>query len=156
MNDALCPCGSGLTYSACCGRFHRGEETAPTAEALMRSRYCAFVRQDAVYLLRTLHPAHRETNELENIRNSFDGIHWEGLSILSRKEGLPGDTRGEVEFVARYRANGKAGRLHENSLFVKTQEQWFYTTGEIRQSPEPGRNDPCWCGSGKKFKKCHG
>jgi len=156
MNDALCPCGSGLTYSACCARFHSGEETAPTAEALMRSRYSAFVRQDADYLLRTLHSAHREPNERENIRNSFDGMHWEGLSILSTKDGMPGDTHGEVEFVAQYRANGQPGRLHENSLFVKAQDQWFYTTGEIRKSPEPGRNDPCWCGSGKKFKKCHG
>ena len=156
MNDALCPCGSGQPYSHCCGRFHSGAETAPTAEALMRSRYCAFVREDADYLYRTLHPYHRDSNEKENIRASFGGISWEGLAIVAQESGQPVDNSGSVEFIAQYRHNGRVGRLHENSQFKKEDGQWFYTSGETRNLPEPGRNDPCWCGSGKKFKKCHG
>ena len=156
MHDTPCPCGSALPLSACCGRFHNGQLKAPTAEMLMRSRYSAFALRDSAYLLRTLHPSRRGADELAQIEHSFAGIQWLGLVILDCVAGTENDTTGIVEFVARYQTDSKRGQLHECSQFVKEDGEWFYTSGEAGTIREPGRNDPCWCGSGKKFKKCHG
>lgn len=155
-NDALCPCGSNLPYSRCCGQYHGGTAHAPTAEALMRSRYSAFARRDADYLLRTLHASRRAPGELDSIRRSFAETVWTGLTIVDTRQGTADDESGYVEFVARYEAGGHAGNLHERSRFVREQGEWFYIDGEMAPTRSPGRNDPCWCGSGKKFKKCHG
>ncbi|HVL02513.1 MAG TPA: YchJ family metal-binding protein [Dongiaceae bacterium] len=156
MPDDSCPCGSTLPLSTCCGRFHNGQEKAPTAEALMRSRYSAFALQNSAYLLRTLHPQRRSADEIQQIERSFAGIQWQALLILDRVEGSESDNTGIVEFVAEYDAEGRRGHLHERSHFVKENGEWFYTRGETGQVAMPGRNDPCWCGSGRKFKKCHG
>jgi SEC-C motif domain protein len=124
----LCPCGSGQPFAACCGLCLHGEIAAPTAEALMRSRYCAYIRCDETYLLRTWHPASRPEN-LDLARD--DGLRWLGLKILSRTAGGANDNTGTVEFVARYKVGGKAGRLHENSRFVREEGEWHYIDGEI-------------------------
>ena len=60
MFDAAlpCPCGSGLAYVRCCGRWHAGL-AAPDAPILMRSRYTGFVLGLADYLLQTWHPDSR-------------------------------------------------------------------------------------------------
>lgn len=156
MTDHFCPCGSQRPYEDCCGPFHRGTTQPLTAEALMRSRYSAFVLHHAVYLVATLHPDRRSPNEIQTLRQSFDNTQWEGLIILHCEKGQQDDQEGIVEFVARYRNDGHPGTLHERSRFIKTGEQWLYVEGELKPSKTPGRNDPCWCGSGKKFKKCHG
>jgi SEC-C motif-containing protein len=122
----------------------------------MRSRYSAFALKDAAYLLRTLHPQRRAANELQQIEHSFGGIEWRGLVILDRVAGTESDSTGVVEFVAHYETDGRRGQLHERSQFIKENGVWFYTSGEPGQIAMPGRNDPCWCGSGRKFKKCHG
>lgn len=160
MSDIPCPCGSALPLSTCCGRFHNGVASAPTAETLMRSRYSAFALKNAAYLLRTLHPSRRTADELQQIERSFSGIEWRGLEIVDREAGGESDATGVVEFIAHYNANGRRGQLHERSQFTQENGEWFYTSGEAgriaRQNATPGRNDPCWCGSGRKFKKCHG
>ena len=156
MTNPMCPCGSQLQYVECCGRFHDGHAKPATAEALMRSRYAAFVRHRTDYLMNTLHPGRHRPDERMALEQSFRDTQWEGLVILQHTLGQPGDNSGTVEFIARYRSAGVSGQLHENSRFVKEGEQWLYVDGDMLQAPAPGRNDPCWCGSGKKFKKCHG
>jgi SEC-C motif domain protein len=122
------PCGSGQPFTVCCGLCLLEEIAAPTAEVLMRSRYCAYIRRDEAYLLRTWHPAARP--DCLNIACD-DGLRWIGLKILNRTAGGANDNSGTVEFVARYKVGGKAGRLHENSRFVREDGKWYYVDGEI-------------------------
>lgn len=123
----LCPCGSGDTYDACCGRFHRGD-TAPDAERLMRSRYAAYVNENETYLLATWHPATRPASlELD----ASPRPQWLGLAVTSH---VPLDaTHATVEFVARYRINGRAFRLHEASRFERVDGRWLYVDGVMRE-----------------------
>ncbi|MFC9789580.1 YchJ family protein [Rhodococcus sp. NPDC127528] len=119
--SARCPCGSGETYGACCGRFHSGEVTAPTAERLMRSRYSAFAVGDADYLLRTWHPSTRPD------RLDLDpDQRWLRLDVVATTGGGMFDAAGTVEFVAYYRESGIRESLHENSRFVREDGQWLY------------------------------
>ncbi|MEM7079661.1 MAG: YchJ family metal-binding protein [Pseudomonadota bacterium] len=119
----FCCCGTALPYAHCCGRWHKGEH-ADTAETLMRSRYSAFVLADADYLLATWHPRTRPS------RVTFDPKQrWLGLQIKSVLAGGSGDQTGEVEFLARFKIDGKAHRLHERSAFEREAGRWFYTQG---------------------------
>lgn len=117
-----CPCGSGQPYAACCGRWHAGEP-APTAEALMRSRYSAYVLGLADYLLATWHVATRPA--------ALDDApaRWLGLEV-NRHETTGADSA-VVEFVARYRDGGRGHRLHETSRFVREGDRWYYVDGEF-------------------------
>ncbi len=118
---AGCPCGSGLRDDLCCGRLHRGEALAATAEELMRSRYSAFVRREAGYLLATWHPRTRPADlDLD------DDVAWTGLEVLATEAGGPGDATGVVEFVAHH----AGGRLHERSRFERRAGRWVYVDGE--------------------------
>ena len=146
-----CPCGSGLKLSDCCLPLITGMATANSAESLMRSRYTAYVLGNSSYLSSSWHVSTRPPHLDEN-----PGVEWLGLEVLSRKAGLAGDTKGSVEFIARYQRQGVPGQVHENSRFVKEQGQWFYLDGDLKTAATVGRNDPCPCGSGKKFKKCCG
>ncbi|MDR3632080.1 MAG: YchJ family protein [Desulfocapsaceae bacterium] len=159
MTDyAPCPCMSGLPYAQCCLPLLSGAETAGTAAALMRSRYSAYCRGDTAYLLKTWHPSTRPS--------AIDPAtipDWCRLEILSTEKGLAGDDEGIVEFRAIAVSRNETVGLHEVSSFVREAGQWLYVTGEIRtpckagpESTKVGRNDPCPCGSGKKFKKCCG
>ncbi|MFD9889975.1 YchJ family protein [Amycolatopsis sp. NPDC059027] len=121
MPETPCPCGLGEPYDACCGRYHRGEQTAPTAELLMRSRYSAFAVGDAGYLLRTWHPSARPANlDLDPAQR------WARLEILGHTGGGLLQAEGTVEFRAHYRHDGQRGVLHENSRFVREGGQWLY------------------------------
>ena len=131
QSSAPCPCGRAdaknrvFAYGACCGRYidHRDESPAPDAEALMRSRYTAFVRENATYLQATWHESQRP------LQLDFDeGVKWLGLQVKGFKP--TGDDRAEVEFVARYRLAGRAVRLHERSRFVREGGRWFYVDGD--------------------------
>ena len=126
-----CPCGlqdakgRPLAFDACCGRYldHFDDCPAPDAQALMRSRYSAFVRKDAAYLLATWHAGHRPATL------DFDpAARWLGLAIKDFRS--TGDDRAEVEFVARYRVGGRAVRLHERSRFVREAGRWLYVDGD--------------------------
>ncbi|MET9358829.1 YchJ family protein [Streptomyces sp. NPDC006617] len=122
MTTPLCPCGRSEPYEKCCGRFHAGTAAAPTAEALMRSRYCAFVRLDTGYLRRTWHPRTRPA------RLDLDpGMRWTGLEILDTADGSAFHTTGTVTFRASYRG----GSLHERSRFERVDGAWVYVDGEF-------------------------
>lgn len=152
-----CPCGSGQNYAQCCGGYHRGERRAATAEALMRSRYAAYVRADSAYLLKTWHASTRPEQLVLS-----DQPAWQRLEILDCVAGQPGDTEGVVEFIAHYQSNQGPGSLRERSRFLYEQGAWFYLDGEVARSAQSnpairiGRNAPCPCGSGRKFKHCCG
>jgi len=119
--DAACPCQSGKAYGQCCRPFHRGDADAPTAEALMRSRYTAFVAGDVDYLLRTWHPETRPANlELD------PGLAWTGLEILRTVRGGAADRAGTVEFRASYREDGQEKAQQEKSTFVREDGRWVY------------------------------
>lgn len=120
-----CPCGSGSTYESCCHRWHAGEN-APTAEAVMRSRYTAFTLGDERYLLATWHRSTRpESVHFE------PGLKWLGLKVVALTGTEP--DLAEVEFMARFRiGGGSAGRHHELSRFVREEGRWFYVDGDLR------------------------
>ncbi|WP_405387002.1 YchJ family metal-binding protein [Streptomyces sp. NBC_01102] len=118
-----CPCGGQAAYGDCCGRFHAGTAPAPTCEALMRSRYAAFVVRDAAYLLRTWHPETRPASV------GFDpAMRWTGLEILDTTEGSAFHSTGTVTFRAHYTDDGRPDSLHEKSRFVRHEGAWVYST----------------------------
>jgi SEC-C motif domain protein len=116
-----CPCGSGLALEPCCGRWLAGED-APTAEALMRSRYTAYVVRDRDHLLRTWHPSTRPRRLVLD-----DGPAWLRLVVLDTARGGLLDVDGEVEFRAAY----EGGSLHERSRFVREGGRWLYVDGSV-------------------------
>ena len=120
-----CPCGLPAAYADCCGRYHAGalHLQAPSAEALMRSRYSAFVRGDAGYLLATWHPDTRPAT----IEPDPPGLKWLGLDV--RRHGVQDADHATVEFVARSKLGGRAHRLHETSRFVREDGRWYYLDG---------------------------
>jgi len=117
----------------------------------MRSRYSAYVLKESDYLRDTWHPSTRPAV----LDISSDDTRWQRLEIIATQGGAAGDAQGMVEFTAHYRG----GQLHERSRFVHDEGRWFYLSGEILpplQEAKPGRNTPCPCGSGKKYKRCCG
>ncbi|GGT95878.1 YchJ family protein [Streptomyces lateritius] len=124
--DAPCPCGRTAAYGECCGRFHTGATTAPTAELLMRSRYSAFVVRDEAYLLRTWAPETRPGDI------DFDpSLRWTGLEIRDTADGTAFHQAGTVTFLARYTQGGEPGSLHERSRFRRHEGVWVYVDGEF-------------------------
>ena len=99
---SLCPCGSGRPYEECCETYIEGRETAPTAEALMRSRYAAHTLGKYDYLDETVHPSIRDEADHEDMKKWSEAVEWEGLEIFSTKDGAETDETGEVSFEARY------------------------------------------------------
>jgi SEC-C motif domain protein len=159
VKDA-CPCGSGSPEAACCARYHRGER-APTALALMRSRYCAFVRGEIDYLMDTHDESTRSSVDRAGIAKWSRETEWRGLEIVATEAGGVDDDTGIVEFIARGATNGRAFAQRERSRFTKHDGAWFYVDGDARgepakSTPAVGRNEPCPCGSGMKYKRCHG
>jgi SEC-C motif-containing protein len=118
----------------------------------MRSRYTAFVTRDADYLIKTWHPSCEAAHFRQDIIAGFANTRWLGLTIFEAAAGSS-ENEGFVSFVARFDEQGKAGAIIERSRFLKENGQWYYIDGS---RPQFGRNDPCPCGSGKKFKKCCG
>ncbi|MBV6761820.1 MULTISPECIES: YchJ family protein [Rhodococcus] len=126
-----CPCLLGEPYDECCGRYHRGEAKAPTAERLMRSRFSAFAVLDADYLLATWHPSTRPADlDLDPEQR------WTRLDILGTTGGGLLDTTGTVEFRAHYVLDGHRESLHENSRFVREDGNWLYL--DAIATPRPG------------------
>jgi SEC-C motif-containing protein len=125
VDENACPCGIKVEYALCCGRYLDGGETPQTAEQLMRSRYCGFALCDEPYLLSTWHPDTRPSNVRLDERQ-----RWLGLSIRATEAGGPDDDIGFVEFVARFKVDGKGHRLHENSRFEKIDGRWYYLDGQ--------------------------
>jgi SEC-C motif-containing protein len=127
----------------------------------MRSRYTAYTRAQIDYVTETHDPSTRERHDAEQARAWAEGSEWLGLEILSTEAGGPGDDSGKVEFIARFRNDDGEQAHHELSTFTKRDGTWYFTGGDVlgpqqvrRASPKVGRNEPCPCGSGKKYKKC--
>jgi SEC-C motif-containing protein len=172
-----CPCDSGKPFENCCEPFINGEKQPETAEALMRSRYTAYTRSDIGYLKRTLAKESQKDFDEKSSKEWAAKSEWLGLKVLSTQKGSPEDRTGIVEFTATYKQNGSTVEHHEVSKFKKNAEgEWRFLDGDshvhkegeghhhhhhatepvVREGPKVGRNDPCPCGSGKKYKKCHG
>lgn len=147
-NLPLCYCCSNKNYTDCCAIYLTGQRNAPSAEALMRSRYSAFCTGNSDYLIKTLHPSHREHDDATHLESTLKNTQWLGLKIIAASTNT-------VEFIAFYQQN-PIGQLHERSRFVQEDGQWFYTTGDMLPNTKIHRNDICICGSNKKFKKCCG
>lgn len=158
-----CPCGSGAAFAACCGVFLAGEGAppAPTAEQLMRSRYSAYVTGAIDYIVATHDEATRDQVDVEASAAWSRETMWQGLEILATEAGGQGDQTGVVEFIARGITRGQPFAQRERSRFRKLDGRWYYVDGAVKAAPArkakaPGPNEPCHCGSGKKFKRCHG
>jgi len=127
----------------------------------MRSRYAAFTVADIDYIESTTDPAMRQSFDRDGTLEWAKNSDWRGLEIVSTEKGQAGDTAGEVEFIAKYKYQDVERAHHERSDFKKRDGQWFFVDGKLVQAPvrnenKIGRNDPCTCGSGKKYKKCCG
>lgn len=158
-----CPCASGNSYDQCCAPYHEGAKQPPTAETLMRSRYSAFAKHNIRYITETHIPGTDDFDESE-AQDWATTSTWEKLEVIKTFQGLENHDTGVVEFKAFYSdKDGKHYCHHEISDFKKENGKWYYVDGQIvgtqpltRVTPKVGRNDPCPCGSGKKFKKCCG
>jgi len=157
-----CPCGSGLDYGECCGPYISGVKNAPTAEALMRSRYSAYVEHAVDYIVETCTTDEKDRIDVNQTKDWSEKSTWLGLKILSTEKGGPADKEGTVEFEALYERDGLRDNHHETAKFRKKDGRWLYDEGNvmqktvIRTGPKLGRNEPCPCGSGRKYKHCCG
>jgi SEC-C motif-containing protein len=157
--DKPCPCGTGKKFGECCLPILKKQKPAADAEQLMRSRFSAHVAHDFEHLHRT---------HLESSKEPFEpdpqagGTNWTRLKILSHeKSPKPGFST--VDFIAYFQDGEEEKSLHEKAEFQNIEGTWYYIRA-LREGPAPikktqasvGRNDPCPCGSGKKYKKCHG
>ena len=161
-----CPCGSGRPASDCCLPVIRRERVAATAEELMRSRYTAFVEGDVDWIMDSHHSETVGEIDRDEVAQWSSGSEWLGLRIKDTVDGGADDDEGTVSFRARYKVQGQQVDHVEKARFVREDGQWrFHSVLEDDEQPqlvpvgpksEVGRNDPCPCGSGKKYKKCHG
>ena len=160
-NNEICPCGSGIHFSECCEPIIQGARESETAEELMRARYSAFVTHAIDFIVASTHTRTRKEIDLPFIREWSETSDWHGLEIIDTKQ--VNDNKAFVSFEARFTQGGEEQRHRERSLFEREDGEWRFVTGDelknptVRyETPPPGRNDPCPCGSGKKYKKCHG
>lgn len=161
--EEKCPCCFDKPYGECCGPILENSRKADTAEELMRARYSAYVTEH-IEFLKTSATATVQAEFDENASLAWSrAAHWHGLEIIATEKGGKEDSEGVVEFRATYTANNEFCNHHEVAKFVKEADGWKFDDGELvreapimREAPKVGRNDPCPCGSGKKYKKCCG
>ncbi|MGB3598301.1 MAG: YchJ family protein [Pseudomonas neustonica] len=146
-----CPCGSGKVYGQCCQPCHAGAP-AGNAELLMRSRYCAYTLGLIDYLVTTTLPAQQTQLEVEQMRSWSEQSRWLGLEV-EQVTGGAGSNRAQVTFTARWADPDESVHGHrECSDFKQIGERWYFI--DPNHSVKAGRNEPCPCGSGRKFKQC--
>jgi SEC-C motif-containing protein len=162
MTQEICPCGSGNSYDTCCEPIIRGTILAATPEALMRSRYTAYAKQEIKWLLESLEVTQRKDFDEKSVLDWSLKSEWLGLEIR-RSQVDENDGKGWVEFLAKFKQQGVVREHHELGEFRQIDGAWFFYDGRgvksetvKHEKPPVGRNDPCSCGSGKKFKKCCG
>jgi SEC-C motif-containing protein len=158
-----CHCGSGKPFAECCQPLLDGKQPALTAEALMRSRYTAYVLENFPYLRDTYHSS---TRPATTTLGHDQSIKWLQLQVLETRAGQPGDDEGKVRFVATFQQGDHIDQMAELSRFAKEEGEWRYIDGKSfdintwnathNKPAKIKRNDPCPCGSGKKYKKCCG
>lgn len=147
-----CRCGSGLSYAVCCGRYIEEGEKPTAALELMRSRYCAYALGKGPYLVWTTVKENRYEADAALIDEFSQNSEWLKLEIVQNSED---DANAMVEFKAYYRDDDAIKLHHEKSTFVKEEGDWMYEAGVLFKTTI-GRNEPCPCGSRKKFKRCCG
>ena len=164
-----CPCCSNQPFANCCQPFLDNTQHPQTPEQLMSSRYSAFVTKNADYLLATYwkEDPKKVTTEALNqeriaLHKSMSTTEWLGLKIIKSSIDKHNPHNGMVEFIAFYHdADTQESKLpleqlHEKSEFIQSDGKWYYSVGEILDDVKMSRNDTCFCGSNKKFKRCHG
>lgn len=168
---SLCPCGNKKTYSDCCEVAHLDHSLVTTPEQLMRSRYSAHPLGLVDYVVKTYHPSCQAEQQRDGIADSINS-DWCGLEVICA-ESSDNENEGYVEFKAYFNDEGQQYCMQERSRFVRENNLWYYIDGtfpeqeselenidpRLNQTIENfkiGRNDPCICGSGKKYKKCCG
>lgn len=130
--ETICPCCSGLAFMACCGPVLSGAEPAKTAEALMRSRYSAYVRAEVAYLIQSTHPSRRKYYSAKDLLQWATSSQWLRLEVLSIRKGLANDMEGKVEFKAYYTdSKGWPHVHHEHSTFRKEAGKWYFVEGRV-------------------------
>ncbi|WP_194435892.1 YchJ family protein [Vibrio fluminensis] len=160
-----CPCGNASNYETCCQPIHQEHANAHTPEQLMRARYSAHTLGLVDFVINTYHSSCNAEQQRQAIA---DSVHsdWVALEVLNSSDGSH-DDEGFVTFKAFFNDDGKQYCLEERSRFLRENGLWYYIDGEYPQTEDErlsqpiqslkiGRNDPCICGSGKKFKKCCG
>lgn len=160
--NTLCPCHSQQAYHECCQPIHADHRAAATPEQLMRARYSAHVLGLVDFVVDTYHPSCHADEQRAAIAESIDS-DWLKLDVHSQEPGSHPD-EGFVTFSAYFAQDGQTLCLTERSRFLREDGVWYYIDGTFpaadERDPESrvkiGRNDPCRCGSGKKFKKCCG
>jgi SEC-C motif-containing protein len=159
----LCPCGSNKQLSSCCDPVISGKTPAVTAEALMRARYTSYATGRIDFIEKSHAPESRADFDRKASEKWAKESTWRGLHILAVKDGGPDDDTGIVSFVAGFSTGGQDYEHREIATFRKDKSGWLFVDGKspkpetvVKSGPDLGRNDPCHCGSGKKFKKCHG
>lgn len=162
MSNAICYCGLEKPYAECCEPIIKGEAKARTPEELMRARYSAHATGNLQFLVDSVHPDHRQGVSVEELEEWSPHVTWAGLEISSATPGET-DDEGYVTFTAHFTVKDVPQEMTEDSYFQKYNGEWMYVDGTVqgeepyrREAPRVGRNDPCPCGSGKKFKKCCG
>lgn len=158
-----CPCGSARDLAECCQPLITGARPADTAEELMRARYTAYTLVATDFLRESLHPDHRAAHDAEGVRSWAAESQWHGLEIIAVEGGGPADQEGTIEFACEFTHAEERRRHHERARFARQEGCWYFVDGQVvkprpyvRPEPKLGRNDPCPCGSGRKFKKCCG
>ena len=158
-----CPCGSGKTLAACCGPYVAGQAWPENAEALMRSRYTAYALGNYDWLVASTHPSTRAEVSAEALEEQCRGVRWLRLDVEKCVDAPEPGSADLVEFHALYELDGVVRQLGERSAFLRDGGRLYYVDGTAlrpaayrREAPKVGRNDPCPCGSGKKYKKCCG
>ncbi|ULQ58737.1 YchJ family protein [Brucepastera parasyntrophica] len=161
MEKDFCSCGSGKKYQDCCEPIISGKTLAPTAETLMRARYTAYAVHNIDFITDScLREKGQNDIDLEETRRWSEDSQWLGLKIHRTEKGSASDQEGVVEFSASYIRNGLKDEHRETASFKKVNGKWYFSEGRlanttiVRASPKVGRNDPCPCGSGKKYKQC--
>ena len=164
--DSACPCGNTATLATCCLPRIQGKAKPKTAEELLRARYTSFVLGQIDYILQTHHSRTAQDLARDEVEAWSKNSEWLGLTIHKKEKGEANDSSGIIEFHVRYQAKDKKKPTdhYERSLFEKENGDWKFVDAEGAESgtpirraePKIGRNDPCSCGSGKKYKKCCG
>ena len=123
---SFCPCNSFRPFVSCCEPLITGKQPAATAEALMRSRFCAYVFKKPLYLKNTYAAKQRKKVHLRNIQKGMLGVEWVDLQITSILNGRAKDATGEVEFIATYKTNEGTRQMTERSFFIRENSLWRY------------------------------
>lgn len=160
-----CPCGLEANFQTCCEPIIEGKKLATCPEDVMRSRYTAYTLCNIDYIFASMKEKALYDSDKQATADWAKNTKWLDLKIIDAPTVSENDTLGEVEFVATYKEQGQTRQIRERSQFKKIDGKWYYVDsvdaqflpthpGTAIKDKKIGRNDPCHCGSGKKYKKC--